>query len=135
VEALAERARARRTALHDEVAARDALPDERHAAEGALGRARRALEEYQGSYEKALSEFGPAALGEVPNPGELSSNLLHAEGCLDRASRAASAAASRKPATCFGRPPASRRKPCRPRAGSRWPRPRPTAKSARAKRS
>jgi uncharacterized membrane protein YgcG len=91
VEALAERARARRTALHDEVAARDALPDERHAAEGALGRARRALEEYQGSYEKALSEFGPAALGEVPNPGELSSNLLHAEGCLDRASRATSA--------------------------------------------
>jgi uncharacterized membrane protein YgcG len=91
VEALAEQARARRTALRDEIAARDAFPDERHAAEGALGRAGRTLEEYQRSHEKALSEFGPAALGEVPNPGELSSNLLHAEGCLDRASRAASA--------------------------------------------
>ncbi len=91
VEALAERARAHRTALQAEVAARDALPDERHAAEGALGRARRALEEYHRSHEKALAEFGPAALGEVPNPGELSASLLHAEGCTERAARAASA--------------------------------------------
>ena len=91
VDALAQRARERRTALRDEISARDALPDERHSAQGALGRARQALEEYHRSYEKALAEFGPAALGEAPNPGELSSGLLHAEGCMERAARAGSA--------------------------------------------
>ncbi len=91
VEALAEQARANLTALRAELAARDALPDERHAAEGALERARRTLEEYQRSHEKVLSEFGPAALGEVANPEELSARLLHAEGCTERAARAASA--------------------------------------------
>jgi uncharacterized membrane protein YgcG len=91
VEALAERAREHRTALRAEIAARDALPEERHAAEGALDRARRALQEYHPSHEKALAEFGPAALGEIPNPGELSASLLHAEGCTERAARVASA--------------------------------------------
>ena len=91
VEALAERARGHRTALRAEIAARDVLPEERHTAEGTLDRARRALEEYQRSHEKALAEFGPAALGEIPNPGELSASLLHAEGCTERAARAASA--------------------------------------------
>ena len=91
VESLARRAREHRTALRDEVSARNALPDERHAAEGALGRARRALEEYRRSYERALTEFGPAALADVKNPEELSSGLLDAEGRLERASRAESA--------------------------------------------
>ncbi|MDQ4126856.1 MAG: hypothetical protein M3151_02705, partial [Actinomycetota bacterium] len=91
VEALAQQAREHQTALRDEISARDTLPDERHAAEGALERARRTLEEYHRSYEKAFSEFGPAALGEIPNPGELSANLLHAEGCAERAARSASA--------------------------------------------
>ena len=91
MEALAERAREHRTALRAEIAARDALPEERHTAEGALDRARRALEEYHRSHEKALAEFGPAALGEIPNPGELSASLLHAEGCTELAVRVASA--------------------------------------------
>jgi len=91
VEALAERARGHKTALEKEIAARDALPDERHATERALVRAREALTEYRGAHERALGEFGQAALGEVPNPGELSSGLLEAEGYVDRADRAASA--------------------------------------------
>jgi len=53
-------------------------------------RAREALEEYRGAHERALGEFGQAALGEVPDPGELSANLLDAEGHLERADRAAS---------------------------------------------
>jgi uncharacterized membrane protein YgcG len=88
VEALAEQARTHRTALRAEVAAREALPDERHAAEGAIGRARETLKGYERSHQRALNEFGPAALEEVPNPGELSANLLHAEGHTDRADRA-----------------------------------------------
>ncbi len=91
VESLANQASEHRTALRAEIATRDTLPDERHEAEGALARARRTLEEYQQSYEKALAEFGPAALGEIPNPGELSASLFHAEGCTERAGRAASA--------------------------------------------
>ena len=90
VEALAERARGHREALRDNISARDALPDERHATEGALVRARETLEEYRGDHERALSEFGQAALGEVPNPAELSTGLLEAEGRMDRADRAAS---------------------------------------------
>jgi uncharacterized membrane protein YgcG len=90
VEALAERARGHRKALHSDISARDALPDERSATDGALGRAREALEEYRGAHESALGEVGQAALGEVPNPGELSSSLLEAEGYMDRADRAAS---------------------------------------------
>ncbi|HEX5915107.1 MAG TPA: hypothetical protein VFY54_18475, partial [Rubrobacter sp.] len=90
VEALTERARGHRKALQNELSARDALPDERYATEGALLRARETLEEYRGAHERALGEFGQAALGEVPNPGELSSGLLDAQGCLDRAARAAS---------------------------------------------
>ena len=90
VEALAERARGHRKALQNDIPARDALPDERYATEGALVRARETLEEYRGAHERALGEFGQAALGEVPNPGELSSSLLEAQGCMDRADRAAS---------------------------------------------
>jgi len=90
VEALAERARGHKEALQNEISARDALPDERYATEGALVRARETLEEYRGAHDRALGEFGAAALGEVPNPGELSSSLLEAEGFLDQAERAAS---------------------------------------------
>jgi uncharacterized membrane protein YgcG len=90
VEALTERARGHRKALQNEISARDALPDERYATEGALLRARETLEEYRGAHDRALGEFGQAALGEVPNPTELSSSLLEAEGYMDRAARAAS---------------------------------------------
>jgi uncharacterized membrane protein YgcG len=91
VEALAERARGHREALQNDISARDALPDDRYATEGALVRARETLEEYRGAHDRALGEFGQAALGEVPNPGELSSSLLEAEGYMHRADRAASA--------------------------------------------
>jgi len=91
VEALAQQASEHEQAVRDGISARDALPDERHAAEGALARARTSLGEYRWSYEKALGEFGQAALGEVPNTGELSSGLLEAEGHVERADRAASA--------------------------------------------
>ncbi len=91
VDALTEQARTHRAALQDEVAARDALPDERHSTEGALARARGSLRAYERSHQRALEEFGPAALEEVPSPGELSTGLLHAEGCVDRADRAQSA--------------------------------------------
>ena len=90
VEALAERARRHREALQNDISARDALPDERHATEGALRRAREALEEYRGAHERALGEFGAAALGDVPDPGELASSLLEAEGHMEQAGRAAS---------------------------------------------
>jgi uncharacterized membrane protein YgcG len=90
VETLAERARGHREALQNDISARDALPDERYATEGALVRARETLEEYRGAHDRALGEFGQAALGEVPNPGELSSSLLEAEGYMERADRAAS---------------------------------------------
>ena len=91
VEDLARRARERKQALRDEVTARDALPDERHAAEGDVGRARMALEGYRVTHERALSEFGPAALGDAPDPGELATRLIQADGHLERADRAASA--------------------------------------------
>src|SRR5918998_2814581 len=90
VEALAEQARAHSKALQNNISARDAPPDERYATEGAIVRARETLEEYRGAHERALDEFGQAALGEVPNPGELSSSLLEAEGYIDRADRAVS---------------------------------------------
>jgi uncharacterized membrane protein YgcG len=91
VESLAERARGHGEALQNDISARDALPDERYATDGALVRARETLEEYRGAHDRALGEFGQSALGEVPNPGELSSSLLEAEGYMDRADRAASA--------------------------------------------
>jgi uncharacterized membrane protein YgcG len=90
IEALTERARGQRKALQDDVSARDALPDERSATEGALARAREALQDYRGAHERALGEFGQAALGEVPDPGELSANLLDADGYMERADLAAS---------------------------------------------
>ncbi|MBA2533561.1 MAG: TPM domain-containing protein [Rubrobacter sp.] len=90
VGALAQRARAHGEAVRDGIAARDALPDELHLTEGTLVRARTALGEYRGAHERAIGEFGQAALGEVPNPGELSTGLLEAEGYVDRADRAAS---------------------------------------------
>ena len=91
VEDLTRRARGRTSALREEVVARDALPDERHAAEGDVRRARGSLDGYGVGHERALAEFGPAALGDAPDPGELSARLLHADGCLERAGRAASA--------------------------------------------
>jgi uncharacterized membrane protein YgcG len=90
VEALVKRAREHEEAGRDGIAARNTLPDERHSAEGALARARTALREYRVAHERALGEFGQAALGEVPNPEELSTNLLEAEGRIDRAERSAS---------------------------------------------
>jgi hypothetical protein len=90
IEALTERARGQRKALQDDISARDALPDERSATEGSLARAREALEEYRGAHDRALGEFGQAALGEVPDPGELSAILLDAEGYMEQADRAAS---------------------------------------------
>ena len=78
IEALAQRAGEHEKAMQDEVAARDSLPDERRSTEGALRRARTALEGYRGAYETAVGEFGQAALGEAPDPGELSSGLLEA---------------------------------------------------------
>ena len=77
--------------VRDNISARDALPDERHATEGTLVRARTVLEDYRGAYERAVAEFGQAALGEVPNPGELSSDLLESDGAVERADRASSA--------------------------------------------
>src|SRR5215218_4139458 len=77
--------------VRDNISARDALPDERHATEGILVRARTVLEDYRGAYERAVAEFGQAALGEVPNPGELSSYLLESDGAVERADRASSA--------------------------------------------
>ena len=90
-EDLTRRARGRREALREEVTARDALPDERHAAEGDVRRARTALEGYRSAHERALSEFGPAALGDAPDPGELATRLIQADGSVERADRAASA--------------------------------------------
>jgi hypothetical protein len=90
VETLARRAREYEAAAREGISARDAFPDERHSAEGALGRARTALGEYRGAYERAVGEFGQAALGDVPNPGELSSALLEAEGSVERADRTSS---------------------------------------------
>ena len=91
VEDLTGRARDHGKALKDEVAAREALPDQRHAAEGAISRAADTLDGYGPIYERALDEFGPAAIEEVRSPGELSASLLQAEGCTDRANRAESA--------------------------------------------
>jgi uncharacterized membrane protein YgcG len=91
VEDLTRRARGRREALREEVAARDALPDERHAAEGDVRRARAALEGYRTAHERALSEFGPSALGDAPDPGELDARLIQADGSVERADRAAAA--------------------------------------------
>ncbi|HEV2741607.1 MAG TPA: hypothetical protein VGV91_00480 [Rubrobacter sp.] len=91
VEDLTRRARGRRETLREEVAARDALPDERHAAEGDIRRARTALEGYRTAHEKALSEFGPAAIGEAPDPGELDARLIQADGSVERADRTAAA--------------------------------------------
>jgi uncharacterized membrane protein YgcG len=91
LEALGRQAREYDEAVRDNISARDAIPDERHAAEGTLVRARTALEDYRGAYERAVGEFGQAALGEVPNPGELSSGLLESDGAVERADRASSA--------------------------------------------
>jgi uncharacterized membrane protein YgcG len=91
LEALGNQAREYGEAVRDNISARDALPDERHATEGTLVRARTALEDYRGAYERAVGEFGQAALGEVPNPGELSSRLLESDGAVERADRTSTA--------------------------------------------
>lgn len=87
VDALTERARERRMALQDEVAARDALPEQRSSAEGALARAQETLEEYRRSHAEEESRWGPAALEGAPSPEELSSGLRHAAGCTESAGR------------------------------------------------
>ena len=91
VEALGQHAREYEEAVRDGISARDVLPDERHSTEGAIGRARTTLREYRGAHEQAVGEFGQAALGEAPNPGELFSGLLEAEGRVERADLASSA--------------------------------------------
>jgi len=90
-ETLARRAGEHVETMREEISARDALPEERLSTEGALVQARTALEEYRVAHEKAVGEFGQAAFGEVPNPGELSSGLLEADGAVERADRASSA--------------------------------------------
>ena len=91
VEALGRRAREYGETVRDNISARDDLPDERRATEGTLTRARTALAGYRETHEKAVGEFGQAALGEVPNPEELSTDLLEAEGAVERADHASSA--------------------------------------------
>ena len=91
LEQIGRQAREYDETVRNNISAREALPDERHSTEGALLRARTALEDYRGTYERAVEEFGQAALGEVPNPGELSSGLLESDGAVERADRASSA--------------------------------------------
>jgi len=91
VDALIERARERKAALHDEVAARAALPEERSSAEDALAHARESLGEYGRAYSASIDEWGPAALEKAPTPEELSTDLRHAAGRLERAGRTESA--------------------------------------------
>jgi hypothetical protein len=91
VDALIERGRERQTALRDEVAARTALPEERSLAEDALGHARESHEEYGRIYSSSINEWGPAALEGAPTPEELSTDLRHAAGAVERAERAEAA--------------------------------------------
>jgi uncharacterized membrane protein YgcG len=91
VDALIEQARERQTALRDEVAARTALPEERSLAEDALGHARETHEEYGRIYSSSVNEWGPAALEGAPTPEELSTDLRHAAGAIERAERAEAA--------------------------------------------
>jgi uncharacterized membrane protein YgcG len=88
VDALAERARERRTALQDEIAARAALPEERSSTEYSLARAQETLEEYRRVHAEEERTGGPAALEGAPSPEELSAGLRHAAGCMERAARA-----------------------------------------------
>jgi hypothetical protein len=103
LEELGRHAREYAETVRDNISARDALPDERHATEGTLVRARTALEDYRGAYERAVGEFGQAALGEVPNPGELSSGLLESDGAVERADRASSAGRFVEASSLLGR--------------------------------
>jgi uncharacterized membrane protein YgcG len=103
LEELGRQAREYEETVRDNISARDALPDERHATEGTLVRARTALEDYRGAYERAVDEFGQAALGEVPNPGELSSGLLESDGAVERADRASSAGRFVEASSLLGR--------------------------------
>ena len=50
-----------------------------------------------------MGEFGQAALGEVPNPGELSSGLLESDGAVERADRASSAGRFVEASSLLGR--------------------------------
>jgi uncharacterized membrane protein YgcG len=88
VDALAERARERQTALQDELVARAALPEERSSAEDALTRARETLEDYRRVHVEEEGRWGPAALEGAPSPEELSSGLRYAAGSVERAGRA-----------------------------------------------
>jgi uncharacterized membrane protein YgcG len=91
VDALVEETREHRVAMEAEVSARAALPEERASAQDALSRARETLEEYTRAYAAAINDWGPAALEEAPAPEELSADLRHTAGHLER-SEAAEAA-------------------------------------------
>jgi hypothetical protein len=88
VDALAERARERQTALRDEIAARAALPEVRSSAEYSLTRAQETLEEYRRVHTEEENRWGPAALEGALSPEELSFGLRHAAGCIAGAGRA-----------------------------------------------
>ena len=88
VDELTERARRQRAALRDEVVARAALPEERSSTADALAHAQETLEEYRRVHAEEERRWGPAALEGAPSPGELSSGLRHAAGCIERAGRA-----------------------------------------------
>jgi uncharacterized membrane protein YgcG len=91
VDALIQKARDRRTAMEAEVSARAALPEERSSAEEALGRASQTLEEYARAHATAINDWGPAALEEAPTPEELSADLRHAAGVVERSDAAEAA--------------------------------------------
>lgn len=89
--ALAEKARARRAAMEDEVDSKAALPGLRSSTLAALGRERGVLEQYGRTHAATESEWGPAALENVPAPGELGAGLREAEGLVAESDRLAGA--------------------------------------------
>jgi uncharacterized membrane protein YgcG len=91
VDALIEGARECRTTLEAEIAARAALPEERRSAEDALAHAQETLEEYHRAHGEEENRWGPAALENAPSPEELSTDLRHAAGYVERAEAAEAA--------------------------------------------
>lgn len=91
VDALIQKARDRRAAMEAEIFARAALPQERSSAEDGLRRASQTLEEYARAHATAINDWGPAALEEAPTPEELSADLRHAAGVVERSDAAETA--------------------------------------------
>jgi len=87
VEALAGKARARREAMEAEVAARDALSEERRSAETSLARAEGSLEGYSREYAAAEDRWGPAALEKAAAPDWISLKLRQARDDIERSRR------------------------------------------------